>query len=169
MVSRNEAVLTKKDSIPEVYASDYPSLASGKAIPHGIYDVKLMKGYLSIGNSHETADFIIDNLYWWWTDYGQYHYLILCDCGGANSYRHHRFKVLLQRLAKKIGIRIVITHYPPYCSKYNPIERKLFSHVQRTIKNTILVDIYQVKELMSKTTHILRHPDLPQFSYTILP
>jgi len=49
-------------------------LAEGKAIPHGIYDVKLIKGYLSIGNSHETADFIIDNLYWWWTDYGQYHY-----------------------------------------------------------------------------------------------
>lgn len=204
-LTRNEVVLTKKDSVPKVYASDYPSLASGKAIPHGIYDVKLLKGYLSIGNSHETADFIIDNLHWWWTDYGQYHYqdathiLILCDCGGANSYRHHRFKVLLQRLAKKIGIRIIVAHYPPYNSKYNPIERKLFSHVQRTIKNTILVDIYQVKELMSKTTHkkgltvhvrvileeyplklpsnkedidesrILRHPELPQFSYTILP
>jgi len=204
-LTRNETVLTKKDSTPKVYSSDYPSLRTGKAIPHGIYDVKLMKGYLSIGNSHETADFIIDNLYWWWIDYGQHHYqnathiLILCDCGGANSYRHHRFKVLLQALTKKIGIRIVVAHYPPYCSKYNPIERKLFSHVQRTIKNTILIDIYQVKELMSKTTHkkgltvhvrvvlkdyplklpsnkediderrILRHPQLPQFSYTILP
>jgi len=204
-LTRNEPVLTKKDSIPKVYSSDYASLATGKAIPHGIYDVKLMKGYLSIGTSYETADFIIDNLYWWWTNYGQYHYqnathiLVLCDCGGANSYRHHRFKVLLQQLAKKIGIRIVVAHYPPYCSKYNPIERKLFSHVHRTIKNTILTDVYQVKELMSKTTHkkgltvyvrvvlkeyalklpsnkediderrILRHPDLPQFSYTILP
>jgi len=204
-LTRNATVITKKDCVPKVYSSDYPSLRSGKAIPHGIYDVKLMKGYLSIGNSHETADFIIDNLYWWWTDYGQYHYqdathiLILCDCGGANSYRHHRFKVVLQGLAKKIGIRIVVAHYPHYCSKYNPIERKLFSHVQHTIKNTILIDIYQVKELMSKTTHkkgltvhvrvvlkdyplklpsckeaieerrIFRHPNLPQFSYTILP
>ncbi len=204
-LTRNEAVLTKKGHIPKVYSSDYPSLASGKAIPHGIYDLKLLKGYLSIGTSHETADFIVDNLYWWWIEFGQYHYqnathiLLLCDCGGANGYRHHRFKALLQGLAKRIGIRIVVAHYPPYCSKYNPIERKLFCHVHRTIKNTILIDVYQVKELMAKTTHskgltvyvrvvikdyplkqpsnkediderrILRHPELPQFSYTLLP
>jgi len=204
-LTRNETVLTKKNCVPKVYSSDYPSLATGRAIPHGIYDVKLVKGYLSIGISYEVADFIIDNLHWWWTEYGQYHYqdanhiLLLADCGGANSYRHHRFKVVLQRLAKKIGIRIVMAHYPPYCSKYNPIERKLFCHVHRTIQNTILIDVYQVKELMSKTTHakglsvhvrinpkvyslglpsnkedidesrILRHPVLPQFSYTVIP
>lgn len=204
-LTRNEAVLTTKDGTPKVYSSDYASLATGKAIPHGIYDLKLIKGYISIGDSHETADFIIDNLYWWWTEYGQYHYqeathlLLLCDCGGANSYRHHRFKVLLQRLAKKMGIRILVVHYPPYCSKYNPIERKLFSHAHRTIKNTILTDIKQVKELMAKTSHskgltvvvrinskfyptklpsnkedikekkIFRHPELPQFSYIISP
>lgn len=203
-LTRNEPVLTTKEGVPKVYSSDYPSLAQGKAIPHGIYDLKLNKGYLSIGSSHETADFIIDNLEWWWTTFGKYfyqdatHILLLFDCGGANSYRHHRFKVLLQGLAKRIGIRIVVAHYPPYCSKYNPIERRLFSHVHRTIKNTILTDIIQVKELMSKTSHskglsvevrindkfyptklpsnkedidengILRHPDLPLFSYTIL-
>jgi len=92
-----------------------------------------------------------------------------------------------------------MAHYPPYCSKYNPIERRLFSQVHRTIKNTILMNLRQVKELMSKTStstgltvqvrivdklyplkmpsnkedidekRILRHPVLPQFSYTILP
>ncbi|MFT6002416.1 MAG: hypothetical protein ACI95T_001177, partial [Flavobacteriales bacterium] len=41
-----------------------------------------------------------------------------------NGYRHHLFKVLLQRFAAEIGIRIVVAHYPPYCSKYNPIERE---------------------------------------------
>ena len=45
-LTRNEVVLTKKDSIPKVYSSDYPSLATGRAVPHGIYDVKLTKGYI---------------------------------------------------------------------------------------------------------------------------
>ncbi len=121
-LSRHQAVLTKQDGVPKVYSADYPYLASGRAVPHGIYDVKLNKGYMSLGSSNETADFIVDNLYWWWMNYGQHYYqnatyiLLLCDSGGANGHRHHRFKVLLQKLAKTIGIRIVVAHYPPYCS-----------------------------------------------------
>jgi len=205
-LTRNEAVLAhSKEGVPKVFNSDYSHLATAKAVPHGILDCKLQKGYITIGDSHETADFVIDNLRWWWSNFGQHHYqnathlLLLFDCGGANSYRHHRFKVLLQRFAAEIGIRIVVAHYPPYCSKYNPIERQLFSHVHRTIKPTILTTIEQVEKLMAKTSHskglsvevrivkkfyplkqpsnesdidesrILRHPDLPQFSYTILP
>ena len=204
-LTRNEQVLTKKGEIPEVFSSDYSFLASGRVIPHGIFDIKLNKGYISLGNSSETADFVIDNLRWWWLNFGEPNYLgathilIFGDCGGANSYRHHRYKVLLQKLAKELGIRIVMAHYPPYCSKYNPVERKLFSHVHRTIKNTILIDLQQVKELISKTSttkglrvevrivdrsyplkqpsdkddidekRIFRHPVLPQFSYTLTP
>lgn len=158
-LTRNEAVLAHPQGIPKVFSSDYSHLATGKAVPHGIFDCKLKKGYITIGNSHETADFVIDNLRWWWITFGQHHYqnathlLFLCDCGGANGYRHHRFKVLLQRFAAEIGIRIVVAHYPPYCSKYNPIERQLFSHVHRTIKSTILTDLEQVEKLMAKTSH----------------
>jgi len=205
LLTRNEVVMAHPEGIPKVFSSDYSHLATGKAIPHGIFDCKLNKGYITIGDSNETAAFVIDNLRWWWNKFGerQYpdasHLLILCDCGGANGYRHHLFKVLLQVLATEIGIRIVVAHYPPYCSKYNPIERKLFSHVQRTIKNTILTSLEQVNNLMAKTSHskglsievrivrkeyllkqrsdkndinekkILRHPKLPRLSYTILP
>lgn len=203
-LTRNEQLLTHKEEEVTVYSSDYGFLATGRAIPHGIFDVKLKKGYITLGDSNETADFIIDNLRWWWLNFGKYHYpdathlLILCDSGGANGHRHHRFKVLLQQLAKELEIKFVILHYPPYCSKYNPIERKLFCHVHRTIRNTILIDLEQVQQLMNKTTckgltvivrivrkqyllkqpsnkididekRILRHPVLPQFSYTILP
>jgi Rhodopirellula transposase DDE domain len=204
-LTRNEAILTKgKEAIP-VFDHDYPQLGVGKAIPHGIYDVKLNEGYLSLGNSHETAQFVVDNLEWWWETVGKYEYrqseriLILCDSGGANGHRHHLFKKCLQTLARKIGKKLVICHYPPYCSKYNPIERKLFAQVHRTIKETILTDLEQVKELMQKTAtktglrvevrinakdyplkqpslaeevdakRILRHPTLPKLSYTILP
>lgn len=204
-MTRNQALFTKGEKAVEVFDHDYPQLGTGKAIPHGIYDLKLNEGYLSLGNSHETAEFIVDNLEWWWETVGQYEYrkatriLILCDSGGANSHRHHLFKKLLQEWARKIGKKLVICHYPPYCSKYNPIERKLFAQVHRTIQETILTDLEQVKKLMEKTTtktglrvevrinekfyplkqpslaeevderRILRHPTLPKLSYTILP
>jgi Rhodopirellula transposase DDE domain len=204
-LTRNKAVLSKEGQAVPVYDHDFLNLATGKAIPHGIFDTKLNKGYISIGSSHETALFIKDNLDWWWQEFGQYAYphsttiLILCDSGGANGHRHHLFKKCLQEWAKKIGKRLVVAHYPPYCSKFNPIERKLFAHVQRTIDNVILTDLQQVKELMMKTSttkglsvevrindkfyptkqlsrqedikknKILKHPDLPNLSYTILP
>jgi Rhodopirellula transposase DDE domain len=204
-LTRNQPVLTKGKNAVEVFDHDYPHLGSGKVIPHGIYDVKLNEGYLSLGNSHETAEFVVDNLQWWWENVGKYEYrratriLILCDSGGANGHRHHLFKKLLQALARKIDKKLVICHYPPYCSKYNPIERKLFAQVHRTIKETILTDLEQVEKLMKKTTtktglsvevrinnkfyplkqkslaeevdekRILRHPTLPKLSYTILP
>ena len=133
-LTRNEQILTKKDSIPKVYSFDYSFLATGQTILHGIYDTKLNKGYVSIRNSKvcksrpfgETAAFVMDNLKWWWINFGQYLYqdakfiCLLCDCGGANSYRHHLFKVLLQAFAREIGVDILVVHYPPYCSKYNP-------------------------------------------------
>ncbi len=204
-LTRNELILTEGGKAVEVFDHDYPYLGVGKAIPHGIYDVKLNEGYLSLGNSHETAGFVVDNLEWWWESVGKFEYpkatriLILCDSGGANGHRHHLFKKLLQGWAQKIGKKLVICHYPPYCSKYNPIERKLFAQVHRTIKETILTDLKQVKKLMEKTAtktglsvevrinekfyplkqpslaeevdekRILRHPTLPKLSYTILP
>ena len=204
-LTRNEKVLSQAKKGIVVYDHDYPYLGTGKVIPHGIYDVKLNEGYLSLGNSHETAEFVVDNLEWWWEKFGKFEYpkaeriLILCDSGGANGHRHHLFKKCLQTLAKKIGKRLVIAHYPPYCSKYNPIERRLFAQVHRTIKETILTDMEQVKNLMMKTTtktglsvevrindkfyplkqpslpedidekRLFRHSTLPKLSYTILP
>jgi Rhodopirellula transposase DDE domain len=154
--NRFEPILRQGE--PEVFDHDYRFLATGKAIPHGIFDVKLNEGYISIGNSHETAAFVVDNIEWWWQEFGKMLYpnatyiLILCDSGGANGHRHHLFKKCLQDLAKKIGKRTVIAHYPPYCSKYNPIERKLFARVHRTIEHTILTGLQQVKELVFKTS-----------------
>lgn len=204
-LTRNQPILTKGKKAVKVLDHDYPQLGVGKAIPHGIYDIKLNQGYLSLGNSHETARFVVDNLEWWWENFGKFEYpnatriLILCDSGGANGHRHHLFKKLLQELARKIGKKLVICHYPPYCSKYNPIERRLFAQVHRTIKETLLTDLEQVQALMKKTAtktglrvevrinqkfyplkqpslveevdqkRLLRHPTMPKLSYTILP
>ena len=106
----------------KVYDHDYEYLAEGKVVPHGIYDLQANEGYISLGDSSETADFITDNLLWWWTQYGIHRYadagtiLVLCDAGGGNSYRHHRFKDCLLRLSEEIGVSLLIVHYPPYAS-----------------------------------------------------
>ncbi len=142
----------------KVFDHDYEHLATGKVIPHGIYDLQQNQGYITIGNSHETAEFIADNLLWWWDNYGIDLYpdtkniLIFCDSGGANSYRHHSFKKHMLNLSQLIGKDLIICHYPPYASKWNPIEHRLFAHVHNAMKGVVFSDYNIVKELIEKTT-----------------
>lgn len=142
----------------KVYDHDYNSFAEGTIIPHSLYDLKLNVGYIQIGNSHDTSEFACDSLRHWWYSYGRKHYhnatsiLILCDGGGSNSSRQHLFKQDLQQLADEIGYEIRIAHYPPYCSKYNPIEHRFFPHVTRACQGVIFSSIELVGELMGKTS-----------------
>lgn len=141
----------------QVYDHDYDHLAQGKVIPHGIYDMQRNEAYISIGSSHETAAFIADNLLWWWDKFGIHQYadarsvLLLCDAGGANSYRHHAFKKQMLLLAAKTGMDFIVCHYPPYSSKWNPIEHRVFPHLHRAMEGVVFSDYNLVKELMQKT------------------
>ena len=54
-------------------------------------------------------------------------------------------------LAQELGIEFIICHYPPYSSKWNPIEHRLFAHVHRAMQGTVLTDYDLVKELIAKT------------------
>ncbi len=89
-------------------------------------------------------------------EHGQFNYpktssiLILCDCGGSNNARYYIFKEKLQELSNKIGIEIRIAHYPPYTSKYNPIEHRLFPHITRACKGVIFKSIEIVEEFMGR-------------------
>ncbi|MEL0588113.1 MULTISPECIES: ISAzo13-like element transposase-related protein [Planktothrix] len=51
----------------------------------------------------------------------------------------------------EIGIEIRIAHYPPYTSKYNPIEHRLFPHLTRACQGVIFTSLGLVKTLMEKT------------------
>lgn len=141
----------------ESYDHDYPNLSEGKLVPHGIYDLKRNEALITIGIQSETAEFICDALKKWWGQQGTKHYpnateiLIFCDAGGANSYRHHIFKIALQNLANAIGMPIRICHYPPYASKWNPIEHQVFPHVTRAMEGVPLKSAKQAKELIKKT------------------
>jgi hypothetical protein len=141
----------------EAYDHDFPSFAHGNVIPHGIYDLTYNLGFITLGNSHDTAEFACDSLRLWWQHQGQYWYpnahtlLILCDGGGSNGARHYVFKQALQTLADELGIEIRIAHYPPYTSKYNPIDHRLFPHVTRACQGIMFHTLEQVQALMEQT------------------
>jgi hypothetical protein len=140
------------------YDHDFPSYADGVIIPHCCYDWHLNVGYIQLGTSHDTSEFACESFHHWWTTYGTHNYpnatsiLVLCDGGGSNSSRHYIFKQDLQALTDELGIEIRIAHYPPYCSKYNPIEHRFFPHVTRACQGVIFTSIELVKELMENTS-----------------
>ena len=47
-------------------------------------------------------------------------------------------------------MEIRVAHYPPYCSKYNPIERRFFPHVGRACAGTLFDTIDTVVDLMRR-------------------
>jgi hypothetical protein len=100
----------------------------------------------------------------WWEQAGRAAYpqakrlLVLADGGGSNSASQYLFKEDLQKLANRLGLEIRLAHYPPYCSKHNPIEHHVFPHVTRACQGVIFhtVDIAQQFIARTKTTTGLR-------------
>lgn len=142
----------------QAFDHDFPSWAEGVIIPHGIYDLARNRGHLNIGLSHDTTQFACDSLKWYWNRIGQQAYpgatsiLLLADCGGSNSALKYLFKHDLQAIVNTMGIEVRIAHYPSYCSKYNPIERRFFPHVARACTGMLFDTLNHVVELMRKAT-----------------
>jgi hypothetical protein len=143
---------------------DFPSVAQGKLIPHGLYDLARNEGYVHLNTSSDTSEFCCDSIEHWWRQHGVKNYprarrvLLLCDGGGSNASNRHVFKEELQKLADRLGLEIRIAHYPPYCSKHNPIEHRLFAHVTRACQGVVFhtVEIARKFIAMTKTTKGLK-------------
>jgi Rhodopirellula transposase DDE domain len=138
------------------YDHDFPRFAEGVVIPHGILDLRHNRGYVHLGTSHDTSAFACDCLGWWWEGHGRLLYpeaeevLLLCDGGGSNSARTYLFKADLQGLADRVGRPFRVLHYPPYCSKWNPIEHRLFPHLSRACRGMVLSSVELVKQLLER-------------------
>lgn len=143
---------------------DFLSAAQGKLIPHGLYDLARNEGYIHLNTSCDTSEFCCDSIAHWWNLHGIKNYpksrrlLLLCDGGGSNASSRYVFKEALQKLADSLGLEIRIAHYPPYCSKHNPIEHRLFAHVTRACQGVVFhtVEIAQKFIAMTKTTKGLK-------------
>lgn len=137
---------------------DFPSAASGVIYPHGLYDIKRNVGHLNLGLSHDTSRFACDSLGFWWETHGHPAYptarrmLLLCDGGGSNASNRYVFKYHLERLANRIGLEIRVAHYPPNCSKYNPIEHRFFPHVTRACQGLLLTTTEVASQAMARAS-----------------
>jgi hypothetical protein len=119
-----------------VLVHDFPQDAVGQAIPYGIYSINDNHGYVGIGDCFDTPRFAVETISQWWRCEGCQRYpqakrlLILADAGGSNSCRSRVWKAQLQeQLCDACGLAVTVCHYPSGCSKWNPIEHRLFSHI----------------------------------------
>lgn len=124
-----------KDAI-EVEDYSFRSMVECVATPCGVYDLRTNKGYVWVGTSANTPAFAVTAIKRWWLHAGHHVYpeaanlLVLADGGGSNGCSCRAWKHELQKeISDDLGLRVTICHYPPGCSKFNPVERRLFSHI----------------------------------------
>jgi hypothetical protein len=141
----------------EVRAKDFPDEVLGKVTPSGVYDLTYNEGWVSVGIDHNTAEFAAETARRWWCEMGAPLYpdadrlLVTADAGGSNSYRSRLWKVVLQRLADTIGLRIVVCHFPPGTSKWNKIEHRMFCHITKNWRGKPLLSRAIVVNLIGNT------------------
>ena len=147
-----------KEQETAVNVYDYLSLAGGKAVPYGIYDLVHNSGFVNVGIDHETAEFAVESIRRWWQSMGSKLYpiseelLIVADGGGSNGVRNRLWKRQLQQLANEIGLAISVCHLPPATSKWNKIEHRLFSYISINWRGKPLLSLETIIELIAHTT-----------------
>ncbi len=149
----------KKGSPTLVDVYDFPNkkLGVGKVSPYGVYDMARNEGWVSVGITHDTAEFAGQSIRRWWERMGQGAYpkakelLITADGGGSNGSRVRLWKVVLQELSDQLGLTIHVRHFPPGTSKWNKIEHRMFCHITENWRARPLVDYLTVVNLISHT------------------
>lgn len=142
----------------EVDTHDFPDPELGKAVPYGVYDIHRNEAGVSVGVSHDTAEFAVAAIRRWWQKLGRRRYsqarrmLVTADSGGSNSSRSRLWKLELQKLADEIGLIIEVCHYPPGTSKWNKIEHRLFCHITRNWRGVPLETREIVVQSIGHTT-----------------
>jgi hypothetical protein len=189
-----------------VNVHDFRQDALGRAVPYGIYDPTHNRGTVYVGQSADTPRFAVEMLARWWADEGRAAFpeagelLILADGGGSNSARSRVWKQQLQeQLCDRHGLAVTVCHYPTGCSKWNPVEHRLFGpislnwagqplatwdtvlgYLQGTTTETGLTvraalhdGAYQTGERVSDaemaTLNLTRHAVCPTWNYTLRP
>lgn len=190
----------------EVNIHDFPSAAVGRAVPYGIYDVARNEGAVFVGRSGDTPEFAVSAIARWWEQIGAVAYpqarelLIVADSGGSNGCRSGVWKQQLQQqLCDGQGLTVTVSHYPRGCSKWNPVEHRLFSQISMNwagqplrsfqlmlgyIRGTQTATGLKVRAQMLRGTfktgrrvakavlkqlHIEQHDVCPKWNYTIRP
>jgi DDE family transposase len=140
-----------------VKVHDFEDKTKGKIAPYGVYDVAADAGLVSVGITHDTAQFAVASIRTWIERVGRTRYpnagelTITADCGGSNGARVRLWKLELQKLADETGLTIKVRHYPPGTSKWNKIEHRLFCRITQNWRGRPLTDRATIVELIAAT------------------
>ncbi len=141
-----------------VSVHDFVDKDLGRAVPYGIYDLVNDEGWVSVGDSADTATFAVEAIRRWWNEMGRVRFpeatrlLITADGGGSNGHRVRLWKLELAKLAEETGLDITVCHYPPGTSKWNRIEHKMWSFISMNWRGRPLTTYRTIIELISATT-----------------
>lgn len=137
---------------------DFPSSSWGKVIPYGVYDLAGNEAFIYLAQGADTGELACAAIRRWWYRMGKWRYdstspmLLLADCGGSNGYRVSLFRERLFELSQQLDRTIRVCHLPPYCSKYNPIDHRVFCHLSRSLLALQLTSIDVIFDAFRATT-----------------
>jgi transposase len=142
----------------DVNVHDFIDKKNGKVAPYGVYDLQENEAWVSVGISHDTAEFAVETIRTWWMEMGSPKYpgatslVITADGGGSNGYRLRLWKLELQELVDELGFPVTVCHLPPGTSKWNKIEHRLFSFITQNWRGKPLVTHQVIVNLIAATT-----------------
>ena len=146
-------------------ADDHDTEWSDSLVPFGIHDVKNADLSLFFGVSNETSDFIVDCLEMWWEmnkdkKYSHIEELVFnMDNGPSQKSNRTQFIKRIVLFSKKIQLPIHLLYYPPYHSKYNPIEHT-FGVLERYWNGEILNTVDTVLKVASNMRFKGKNPSV---------
>jgi hypothetical protein len=144
-------------------AADHDMGCQEKYTPFGIVNEDTGGLYVAFGSSAKTSDFIVDSLTAWWEQQspayreGITRLQIKADNGPESSGRRTQFLKRMVDFADHIGKPVQLLYYPPYHSKYNPIER-CWGILEKHWNGTKLVDASTMLEWAKSMTWKGLHP-----------
>jgi hypothetical protein len=186
-------------------ACDHDLGLKEKYIPCGIVEEDRGELHITFGSSYKTSDFIVDTLEAWWAaldtteQVAMARLQIKMDNGPESSGKRTQFLHRMVAFCDAISKPIQLLYYPPYHSKYNPIER-CWGILELHWNGTRLVDVETMMEWAKTMTwkgmppiveisqkvyqkgvtlrkqamravedRLQRHPELPQWDILIRP
>ena len=144
-------------------ASDHDMGCQEKYVPCGIVDEESGALHITFGSSYKTSDFIVDTIEAKWEAMAEQEKAetsliqIKMDNGPESSGRRTQFLHRMVQLADAIHKPIQLVYYPPYHSKYNPIER-CWGILELKWNGTKLIDAETMLEWAKKMTWKGLHP-----------
>jgi hypothetical protein len=143
-------------------AADHDFEPLAKVTPVGIFLPVYDELFISGVTSKVTSDCLIDRLVEWWemvrSRFAQITTLVInLDNGPENHSRRTQFLYRMVDFAQQYGLHVRLAYYPPYHSKYNPIER-CWGILEKHWNGSLLDTLDSVIEFARTMTWKGKHP-----------